>query len=101
MGKARRAEKKARKEDRSLEAEDTVRQIKAARRRRIVLLVVPVVTLAAAAVCLWEFDLAQVAGAVMLGGFVVWLMLLLGFLGSSIPPRGRSRAGSIDFGSRR
>ncbi len=101
MGKAKRAEKKARKKNKELEAELEAAEERTRTRRTVVLAAIPLVTLAAAAVCLWVYEASTLAGAVLLGGALFWLMAGLGFLGSSIRPRDRQRAGSIDFGQRR
>jgi hypothetical protein len=101
MGKARRDDKKARKKNRELEAEARAAQERAQRRRRIIIAAVPIVALAVAAGVYFGLDEPSLAGAALLGGALVWLMVGLGFLGSSVQPRDRHRAGSIDFGNRR
>jgi hypothetical protein len=62
---------------------------------------VPVVTLAGALTAFFYFDSSSIAGAITIGGALVWLLLGLGYLGGDIEPRDRTRAGSIDFGQRR
>jgi hypothetical protein len=42
----------------------------------------------------------QLMGATLLIGGVLFLALALGTLASSVPPRDRTRAGSIDYGKR-
>ncbi len=98
MGKAKRAAKKERREDKALlEAERRVYE----RRHRVrlgLVVAVPVLTGAAAGVTAWVYDRPSLSGAILLGGALVWLAVGLSFLGAQVPPRGRGRPGSINFG---
>ena len=49
----------------------------------------------------FAFDSRSMAGAIALGGAMIWLLVGLGYLGGSVKPKDRGRAGSIDFGQRR
>ncbi len=75
-----------------------------ARRRRQIQLrlsaAVAVLTLGLAAAFYWIFDDRQLMGATLLIGGVLFLALALGTLASGVPPRDRTRAGSIDYGKR-
>ncbi|MGD8316437.1 MAG: hypothetical protein PVH21_08750 [Myxococcales bacterium] len=76
---------------------------RARRRRQLQLrlsLAVAVLTLALAAVFYWVLENRQLMGATLLIGGVLFLALALGTLASSVPPRDRTRAGSIDYGKR-
>ncbi|MFW6050101.1 MAG: hypothetical protein ACODAU_02935 [Myxococcota bacterium] len=106
MGKAKRAAKRARREARGtakerefLEAERAAER--RARRRRRVLLAVPLVTALAAAGFYFGLEDVRAAGIALLVGALVFLLYGLGTLGSSVQPRNRGSAGSIDFGNRR
>lgn len=101
MGKAKREEKKSKKQNRELEREAAIAEARAQRRRRVVVASIPILSLAAAAGAYWGLEEPSVAGATLLGGALLWLMVGLGFLGSAVRPRDRHRAGSIDFGNRR
>jgi Flp pilus assembly protein TadB len=94
---ARKERQKAAKEARQ-EAEA------AAKRRRTQRMqlagVVGVLTLAVAGVCYWVLDNRQLMGVTLLIGGVLFLLLVLSTLASSVHPRDRSRAGSIDYGNR-
>ena len=46
-------------------------------------------------------DQKQLAGLIGMGGVGIWILVILGLIGSSVKPRDRVRAGSIDFGSKR
>ena len=73
------------------------------RRRRVyarAAAAVGVLTLTLAAVSQWVFDNRQLVGATLLIGGVLFLWLALSTLGSSVSPRDRGRAGSINFGKR-
>ena len=99
MGKAKRKVKKDRKKNKEL-AEQERRDAEARlRRARIINLSIPVVFLALAAGFYWGLDNPSLAGATLLGGALIWLMVGLGFIGSQVAPRDRDRAGSIDFGT--
>jgi hypothetical protein len=66
-----------------------------------VVAVIPIAALGAAAGLYYGMESPSLAGAALLGGALIWLMVGLGFLGSNVRPRDRHRAGSIDFGNRR
>lgn len=90
--KAEREQKRAEKEAiKALEAKD-------AARKRNTLLAVPAVVLALAAAAWFGLDDRSLAAGVLFAGMIVWLMVSLGFLGSSIPARDRLRASGIGFG---
>jgi Na+/citrate or Na+/malate symporter len=71
------------------------------RRLRIANLAVPLVTIVAAGVTYFLSDSKGPAALVGLIGVAIWMPVLLGGLGATVPPRDRNRAGSIDFGQRR
>jgi hypothetical protein len=101
MGKAKRVAKKARKNDKALQAELEAQAESRRKKRRAVIIAVPVLTAAAAAAVWFGLESESGAGAVILGGIVVWLLVGLGYLGGSVRPRDRRGAGSIDFGARK
>jgi len=96
MGKAKRERKKEKVNKAELEAA----RKRTEGLRRIVLAGILVLTGAAAAVSYWVFDEPRLAGASLLAGALIWLMVALGFLGSAVRPRDRNRAGSIDYGNK-
>ena len=101
MGKAKREAKKARKKDKTIEARERADAERARKKRRIIVLLIPVLT-AAVALTFWlGLEMPSLAGATLLGGAVLWLMVELGYVGAGVPPRDRSKAGSIDYGNRR
>jgi hypothetical protein len=101
MGKAKRKAKKDRKLNKELAEQERREEEARLRRGRIVNTTVPLVFGALAAGAYWGLDNPSLAGATLLGGAVVWLMLVLGFLGAQVKPRDRDKAGSIDFGHKR
>ena len=101
MGKAKRLAKKARQKDKELQAQLEAQAERVKRKHRMVVIAVPIVTAAAAAGVWFGMESESMAGAVILGGMVVWLLVGLGYLGGSVRPRGRKGAGAIDFGSRK
>jgi uncharacterized ion transporter superfamily protein YfcC len=106
MGKAKRAEKRARKAAKGTAAEQTFRAAEArgrrrARWRRGVAVAIFVLTLAVAGVAYAGFGQGQVAGVSLLVGAIVFFLYGLSVLGAGVEPKDRQRAGSIDFGRRR
>jgi hypothetical protein len=101
MGKARRQVKKDRKKNKELVEQERAIADARQKRARIVNVAIPVVFIAVAAGFYWGLDKPSLAGATLLGGALIWLMVGLGFIGSQVSPRDRDRAGSIDFGNRR
>lgn len=101
MGKAKREEKKAKKKNRELEAQERAAEERARRIRKIIVTAIPIIALGLAAGLYYGLESPSLAGAALLGGALFWLMVGLGFLGSNVRPRDRHRAGSIDFGNRR
>jgi len=61
---------------------------------------IALLTLALAGVCYWVLDNRQLMGVTLLIGGVLFLLFALGTLASGVPPRDRTRAGSIDYGNR-
>ncbi len=101
MGKAKRKAKKDRKKNKEL-AEQERREAEARiKRARIINAAIPIVFLALAAGAYWGLNNPSLAGATLLGGALIWLMVGLGFIGAQVAPRDRDRAGSIDFGNSR
>ena len=98
MGKAKREEKRARR-DAELEQQRQAAERHA--RRRFWLAFIPVLAGAVAVVSYLVLDSAQLAGIALLAGALVWLPFALSHLGSQVKPRDRKNAGSIDFGGRR
>jgi hypothetical protein len=101
MGKAKREDKQKKREDKEAVQALAEIQAKRASRRRIVIIAIPLLTAAAAAGTWFAFDNEAATGAVVLLGSLLWLLFGLGFLGGSVKPRDRTRAGSINYGSRR
>lgn len=106
MGKAKREAKRARRAARGTDQEQEFIEAERAaerrlRRRRAILIVIPLLTVAIASGFYFGLQDAQAAGISLLLGVVVFLLYGLGTLGSSVQPRDRGRAGSIDFGNRR
>jgi Flp pilus assembly protein TadB len=104
MAKKQNEQRQARKE-RAKAAKEAKRaaEERARRRRQLQLRLsaaVAVATLAFAAVCYWVLENRQLMGATLLIGGVLFLVLALGTLASGVPPRDRTRAGSIDYGKR-
>jgi hypothetical protein len=104
VAKKQNARRQARKE-RAKEAKEAKRaaEVIAQRRRRMQMRMsaaVAVLTLAVAAFCYWALDNRQLMGITLLIGGVLFLVLALGTLASGVRPRDRTRAGSIDYGSR-
>ncbi|HJL16844.1 MAG TPA: hypothetical protein RMH99_14365 [Sandaracinaceae bacterium LLY-WYZ-13_1] len=94
-----RRERKEREEQARREAEAL--RLKRRRIFRIAAVVVPVITLAGAIAIYVGMDDRQLAGLLGMVGLAIWVPVLLGLVGSSVKPRDRTRAGSIDFGNKR
>ena len=104
MAKKQNERREARKE-RQKAAKEARRQAEAeAKRRRQRQLglaaAVGVLTLAVAAVSYFAFENRQLTGISLLIGGVLFLLVVLSTLASSVHPRDRTRAGSIDYGNR-
>ena len=104
MAKKSNDRRQARKE-RAKEAKEAKRQAeeRAQQRRRLQLRMsaaVAVLTLVVAGICYWALDNRQLMGITLLIGGVLFLVLALGTLASGVQPRDRTRAGSIDYGTR-
>ena len=78
-----------------------VEQERLAKRRRAIVALIPMLTIVAAVTAYIGFDSRSIAGAIALGGAMIWLLVGLGYLGGAVRPRDRTRAGSIDFGQRK
>ncbi|MEM9189801.1 MAG: hypothetical protein AAGF12_11530 [Myxococcota bacterium] len=100
MGKAKRERKKARKANRELEEQAKAEEARRVKKHRAILAAIPTATVVVALTLYFALEEPQLAGATVLGGTMVWLMVGLGFIGGSVKPRDRNRAGSIDFGNR-
>jgi hypothetical protein len=106
MGKAKREAKRARRAARGTEAEGALieadrSQLRRQRWRKGALLAVPLITASAAGGAYLALEDGRVVGVVLLVGVAVFFLLALSAIGSSVQPRDRDRAGSIDFGNRR
>jgi hypothetical protein len=104
MAKKQNDRRQARKE-RARDAKEAKREAEALaqQRRRLQIRLsaaVAVLTLVVAGVCYWALDNRQLMGITLLVGGVLFLVLALGTLASGVPPRDRTRAGSIDYGNR-
>ena len=104
MAKKQNERRQARKE-RAKEAKEAKREAEAnaQRRRRLQIRVsaaTAVLTLVIAGLCYWVLDSRQLMGITLLIGGVLFLVLALGTLASGVPPRDRTRAGSINYGKR-
>jgi Flp pilus assembly protein TadB len=104
MAKKQNERREARKE-RQKAAKEAKREARAqaTRRRQLQMRIavgVALLTLILAGVCYWVLDNRQLMGVTLLIGGVLFLLLALGTLASSVQPRDRTRAGSIDYGKR-
>ena len=70
----------------------------AAQKQRRLMVVIPLLTAAAAAGCWFGLGDKRLVGVSILIGGLVFLMVALGSIGSSVTPRDRLKSGSIDFG---
>lgn len=89
-------EKKA-AENAAREAAEEAARIAGEKQKRM-MLAIPVFTAAAAAGCWFGLGDKQLVGVSLLIGGLVFLMVALGSIGSSVTPRDRLKSGSIDFG---
>ncbi len=94
--RARKAEKEARRE---AEAQHAAAMAVAKAKQRRLLVAIPVLTAIAASTFAFAIDGSRLAGVSILVGGLVFLLVALGGLGSSVTPRDRLKSGSIDFGS--
>ena len=95
--KSRREQIKERREQEQAAIEQKRRE--AGKRRRI-LLAIPAVTLLLALGLYLNEGTRFAAGIALLAGFLVWLAVALGALGTGVPARDRGRASNIDYGKR-
>jgi cation transport ATPase len=100
MSKANREDKKARREREKAEQEEDRAANELRRKRwRAVLIGIPAVAVSGSAVLHFALDESQLAGAILLAGALLWLMVGLFFLGSAIQPKQRTRASALDYGN--
>lgn len=95
---SRRERKAAEKERRE---EEQRRAAERAKKRRAMLWGIPVLTLAVVLVSWLVLDDTRLVGVAVLVGGLLFLMVALSGLGSSVPARDRLRSGAIDFGSKK
>ena len=104
MGK-KKTKRQIKREERERDAEEreaATRAFMAKRKKyRIAAFVVPVVALALSIAVYVVTDDKQLAGLTGMVGVGIFVPLLLGAVGGEVPPRDRTRAGSIDFGNKR
>lgn len=101
MGKKAREARKA--EAAASEAEREVARLaheQRVRRNRAIMIALPLVTAVLAAGVYFAFDARRAAAGIVVVGLAFWVPVLLGTIGGAVPPRDRSRSGSIDFGRR-
>ena len=102
MGKKTKREKREERERAAAEHESAMERMRVRRNRfRIAAIALPLVTLAVAVGVFVGTDDSQLAALIGLLGIGLWVPVLLGLIGSSVQPRDRTRAGSIDFGNKR
>jgi Na+/citrate or Na+/malate symporter len=103
MGKKKDKGEKESKKQREHEEAAQAHEALARRQRtmRIASIAVPAVTLLAAVATYFATESKGPAALVGLIGVAIWMPVLLGTLGGAVPPRDRTRAGSIDFGQKR
>lgn len=100
--KTKRVLRREERDRRTAEREVAKAEFEARRRKyRIAAMLIPLITLGGAIGIYMATDDKQLAGLVGLGGVGIWILVILGLIGSSVQPRDRARAGSIDFGSKR
>jgi uncharacterized membrane protein YfcA len=100
--KTKRELKREQREQRDVERAAAQAEFEAKRRKyRIAALAIPLVTLGSSIGVYMATDEKQLAALVGLLGIGIWILVILGLVGSSVKPRDRTRAGSIDFGSKR
>ncbi len=104
MGKKSKRERRKKKHNVEEERRSEPALVAIERRARIMrafLIALPILTIAAAAGAYFALDDKRMAALVGVIGVALWVPALLGSIGSSVRPRDRTRAGSIDFGNRR
>jgi putative Mn2+ efflux pump MntP len=90
MSSSTKRDKQAEREARRAEKEMNQEVIeRAERRKRIIMLAIPVLIGLAAAGAGFGLKNKGMAGAILLTGLITWLMVALGFIGSTITPRDR------------
>ena len=88
------AEKERREEEKRIAAER-------AKKRRMLLFGIPALTLVVVLVSWLVLNDTRLVGVSVLVGGLLFLMVALSGLGSSVPARDRLRSGAIDFGSKK
>ncbi len=104
MTKKKSKKDKKREQRDQLAAEEEAAQTAFEQRRRLyrmAAVAVPIVAGVGALAIYLGLDDRQLAALTAMVGLAIWVPVLLGALGSRIEPRDRTRAGSIDFGSKR
>lgn len=69
--------------------------------RRAVLWGLPALVAVAGLLLYFVWDAARPAGITFVAGTIAWLVFALSDIGARVKPQDRSRAGAIDFGTRR
>lgn len=101
-GQGRRASRKERKAAEKERREEAQRiAAERAKKRRVWLWGIPVLTLVVVLVSWLVLDDTRLVGVSVLVGGLLFLMVALSGLGSSVPARDRLRSGAIDFGSKK
>ena len=104
MGK-KKTKRQLKREERDRQAEELAIATEAfegkRRKYRIAAAVLPIVTLVASIAVYIGLNDKQLAGLTGMIGIAIWIPMMLGAVGSQVKPRDRTRAGSIDFGSKR
>lgn len=100
---AKKSKQKRKEIDERREEESAAIEVARTRRTRfrIASAVVPIVTVAVALGVYFGTGDKQLAALIGMIGLALWVPTLLGLLGGQVPPRDRTRAGSIDFGNKR
>lgn len=70
----------------------------ASTKQRRLMVAIPLLTAALAAACWFGLGDKRLVGVSILVGGLVFLLVALGSIGSSVTPRDRLKSGSIDFG---
>lgn len=89
-------EKKAAENAAQAAAEEAARI--AGQKQRRLMVAIPILTAAAVAGCWFGLGDKRLVGVSILVGGLIFLMVALGSIGSSVTPRDRLKSGSIDFG---
>lgn len=100
--KSKKHERRARREREELERQAALEEM--AKRRRVLAIAsiaLPIATLGGSLAIYYGTGDRQLAALLGLVGIALWVPALLGLIGSAVKPRDRTRAGSIDFGSKR